>query len=291
MDSETVGGLLVAILGGAGIYKAFLAGRAEQERQDAVWSAAATRVRGELTIIKGSFFRATVRSITLRTGDTRIVVDTTMSGKIEYTRVTGGPVEGLSDLELRISPRSAVGLGRFSKALRLAEVETRYESFDKQMVVQGSPAALVREMFDARLSNYILDVGEGFSITDACVVVAREGLPQDPAPVATMVSFVERIMSRWTAMVEAPRAVAKALDLEPVDREPGVVARGLRRGRQVTLEVRVGEEMLSTVVSFAALSGERIEIVREGIEDIDRVELASALDTALEEDHAAGAYR
>lgn len=291
MDSETVGGLLVAVLGGAGIYKAFLAGRAEQERQDAVWSAAATRVRGELSITKGSFFRATQRSITLRTGDTRILVDTTMRGKVEYTRVTGGPVEGLRDLELRIEPRSAVGLGRFSKALRLAEVETRYESFDRQMVVQGSPPALVREMLDARLSNYILDVGEGFAITDACVVIAREGLPQDPAPIATMVSFVERIMARWMAMVEAPRAVAKALDLERVDHEPGIVARGLRRGRQVTLEVRTGEEMLSTVVSFDALSGERVEIAREGIEDIDCDELASALDAELEEDHAAGAYR
>jgi hypothetical protein len=295
VDHDTIGGLIVVLLGGWGVKKALAAGRAEQEKLDEVWRTAATRVRGEVQIEKGGLFRPPARRIVLRSGDTRILVETVTDvqlggGRSTSTCVTAGPIEGLGDVSMRVAPRSAIGLGRVSKLLRLAEVATKNEAFDAQMRVHGSPVALVREMLDARLSKRVVELGEGFVITDASVVVAREGQPQDAGTIVAMVSFAEEIAARWAEMVEAPRALADALDLERVVGEPGVIGRGIRRGTEVTLEVRVGREALMTVASFEALSGKRVEITREGLA-MDRDDMVRAVDAALESARPAGAYR
>lgn len=295
MDHDTIGGLIVVLLGGWGLKKALAAGRAEQEKQDELWSTAATRVRGEVIIGKGTFFRSPVRRIELRAGDTRIVAETVTeselgAGKTTSTCVTAGPIEGLGDLSMRVVPRGMIALGRVSKRLRLAEVATKQEGFDLQMRVHGSPAALVRELLDARLSRKILELGEGFAIADASIVVPREGVPQDAGTIVAMVRFVEEIAERWAEMVAMPRKLADALDLEHVEGKPGVIARGIRRGREVTLEVRVGRDALSTVVSFEAPSGEPVEVTRDGLV-MDREEMIRAVDAALEAARPAGAYR
>lgn len=295
MDWDAVGILVVAGLGGLGVQRAYAAGRSEQERHDAVWSAAASRMRGELDITKGTFFRAPTRRIDLRSGDLPIAVTSTTErevrgGMVTHTIVTAGPLEALHEVDMRVVPRGLVALGRLSKRLRLAEVSTDDETFDARFRVHGSPAPVVREVLDASLRARILELDDGFQIAGGEIVVLREGLPQDPSTLVAMVAFVETIAARWTQMVAMPHALAAALDLEEVAREPGTIARGARRGRQVTLEVRVGAESLSTVAWFESLSGERVEIAREGLPR-DREEMVRAVDAALDAEHAAGAYR
>ncbi|MBS2014315.1 MAG: hypothetical protein JST00_15620 [Deltaproteobacteria bacterium] len=295
MEWELVGTLIVAGLGALGVQRAYAAGRAEEERLDAVWSAAANRVRGELEVTKGTFFRDPVRRIQLRHGDVPIVVSTTREtalggDKVSYTVVTAGPLEALHDVEMRVEPRGLIALGKVWKRLRLAEVATHDEPFDMEFRVHGSPAAVVRELLDVGLRGALSEVGEGFQISEGRIVVAREGVPRDPSIIVSIVTFVETIAARWARMVELPHTLAEALDLEEVEGEPGIIARGRRRGRTVTLEIRVGPERLSTVVWFESITGERVEVAREGLVS-DREEMVRAVDAAIDAEHGAGAYR
>lgn len=156
---------------------------------------------------------------------------------------------------VRVEPASLIG-----GVLRGAAFETGDASFDRAFRVSGRPSALLAELFDDRTIRLILGVGERFVVKHGALVVERPGETDDAELLVAMMEYTERLASRWYDVLRSPRRAVAGLGLSSLDelaaRPDGLVpiARGIRRGREIMLSVRVGDAALSTVVEVGALA-------------------------------------
>ncbi|HEU4407102.1 MAG TPA: hypothetical protein VFS43_17670 [Polyangiaceae bacterium] len=88
------------------------------------------------------------------------------------------------------------------------------------------------------------------------------GLPEEAAPLVAMVRYGRAVVERWVELARAPAELAAALGLGPVEPRGELanegatrVAQGARRGRELSLSVRLEGARCVTVVSVGVAGG------------------------------------
>ncbi len=245
MDLSAV---IVAIAAAAGLLairsKLMASGKAGEG-----WRRAAEKVSGSLT--------ESPPRIEWRKHGIRLSLSTRREGQ---ERVTSARARVPADPSWRLRVERSGILGGALLGSSSPRFETQDADFDRVWIVSGYPIPLFTELFDDATRRLMLGVGEGFVVQRGALVVERPGETDDADLLVAMMEFTEKLASRWYDVIRSPRRAAAGLGLSSLDgiaaRPDGLVpiARGIRRGREVTLSTRVGDEALSTVVEVGALA-------------------------------------
>jgi len=284
MDGDVVG-LGVMLVGGlVAAWRLITNQQAEAVKVTAAWDAAARRLHANVEGTTSRYGRRVLRGSV--DGKVLLIVAETRNRNNgrgqEYVKVRAGTLMNLAALDMDVAKRGI--LGKIAQKMHVAEVETGDAAFHEELRVTGAPAALARAFLDRMTREHIKDLGEPFTIEGREFVLEREGYPETSEALETMARYAEIMVRRWNVLERAPQRFAAALDFvlaeDRVVLVPGgsvVVATGVRRGREVTMEIHLGDE-LTTRLRF-----DGGEVVLAGIEcnaiDAGR-ELDALIDTA-----------
>jgi hypothetical protein len=173
----------------------------------------------------------------------------------------GALLTSLGEVELHVERRTL--FGALLSRVPAGEVRTGDIAFDRAYRVTGAPRLLVLEVLDHELRKAIVERGQlrdsevEAQVRRQRLVIEQDGHLQRSEDVVALALYGETWARRWNAVASAPAATARRLDLspiqEPVDLSEGtmLVARGLRRGHEVTLSVWRTEDRLATVIGLA----------------------------------------
>lgn len=282
MDGD-IAGLGVVIVGGLSAAYYFVKNqRAAAVKITEAWADAARRLHGNVEGTSSVYGRRTIRAsvdgkVLLIVADTRT---NNRGGGASYVKVRAGTLMNLAELELDVGKRGI--LGKIAQKMHLGEIETGDATFQEEYRVTGHPAPLARAFLDRMTREHIKDLGEPFTIKDREFVLEREGYPETREHLETMARYAEVMVARWNRLERAPQRFAAELDFvlaeDRVILVPGghvVVATGIRRGREVTMEIHLGDE-LTTRLRF-----DGGELVLSGLEP-NAAEASRELDALID---------
>lgn len=280
-------------LGAAALAGLKLLLRGEDPATEKLWETAAQRIGGDLIVVKGSFFRDTVRQISTEVAGVPLTVDTFVESdgktRVYYTRVAAGRLPAAGSTHIACRPRGIVH--KLSKRLGLERSLTGDEAFDETCHVDAEPAAVALAFLDGPTRRLLTTLEEAFTIESGCLTVVRRGLPSEAATLVDMARFVQRLTERWCAVVESVAHLADALGLvcdasfAIPDEGDAVVARGLRRAHTATLLLRVSKQGVETVVKL-----DDMEIAFEGLTP-GVEEVVMSVDAAADRHASTSSYR
>ena len=232
-------------------------GRQDDARVDEVWSAAAREVGGVLRESSSpAICRRTPSGVELL-AETFSEYDPSKQRAVTYTRVRTSALAGMRGARFRVWPHGS--LGKVQRHLGLAPGTTGDAGFDEAFSATGSPRSVCVAYLDATTRRFLLDAKEGFVFQDETLRVVREGTPSKASTLVEMFHFAAQLQERWTELVSGPVRLAEALaldvstvvDIGVTSGTNVVFARGLRRGREVTLALFVSDARLLTIVTCA----------------------------------------
>lgn len=252
MDVE--GGLLLAgLAAGAALFRRWILRRASVE-EDRTWAEAARRVGGELIPAPRSFFASGAPSIRWTTGGVELVAEVLQrwnGREREVTTRVRCALRTAPSWSVEVAPRGL--LRQATRRLGVAAPSTGDAPFDDAFTLDAEPACLGVEYLDAATRREIQAVGEAFRIEAGVLTIEVEGRPGGEEPLVAMLRYGAHLAARWAALLDGPHVAAARLGLALVadaplgDREV-VVARGERRSHALTLALRVGPDLVTTVV-------------------------------------------
>lgn len=289
------------VVAGIAVYGAydFVVKRRRETARDLAWRAAAIRLDATAAVEPRTFFRDAGRSMRLTVAGApatlRAFTRKAVKSSVLVTSLEIGPVEGFGTVGMHVTPRSLVG--RVARSLGVGGRPIGDARFQDAVQVTGQPHAVLASLFDHRLCDHVLELREPLEMDHGRLIIETDGHAEDADLLVGMVRYARPIVRRCREMIAAPVRVADALGLEhrqapfdlAFDETANPIARGLRRGKQLTLSVRQTEERLVSVVTIdkTADEGGPVELVFDL--EPNHEELVFAVDAALDASH--GAYR
>ncbi len=276
--------LALVTVGGLALARAIQSNKSRERRLDVVWERAATRLAGEVSTTAGPMFGPATRRIHLTVDGTPISIAAVMEGggrnSREMTKCQA-ILSGLEEVDMQVGPRSA--LDSITRMFTARETPTGDTWFDERFRATGRPEPLVRALLDAKLRNRIRSVGEEVTISGRTLLIERRGHPNDASAIIEMARYAEAFVDRWNDLAREPARIAQKLGLvatEPIatlfEGKAVVIARGLRRGREVTMSLVLGPRGIFTTLGFDA-AGDDFSVER-GDEDEDEVRVEGSVD-------------
>jgi hypothetical protein len=225
------------------------------------WADAAALLSGTYAVSRSG--NATLR---MEVGETEIVVESLGPAERGFGFGNQGRITRLSarltalgEVELRVERRT--GVGALLSRMPAGGIRTGDIAFDRAYRVTGAPRLLVLEVLDHELRKAIVERGQlGWDVEAQVehqrLVIELEGHPAHSEHVVALARYGEVWARRWNAVAEAAARAARGLGLSPIEESVDlsvgtmVVARGLRRGHEVTLSVWRTEDRLATVIGL-----------------------------------------
>lgn len=282
---------LVVLGGGAfAVWHLITTNKADADRIDAEWNAAARLLHGNASGARHDNDRRTLRA-SLDGKVLLIVAERTSGsdGEKTHVKLTSGTLRGLaSPFKLHIARRGI--LGKVAQRLRVVEVDTGDRRFHEEIRVTGNPLPLAAALLDRRTREQIRAVAEAIAIDDGEVTIERDDYPETSETLVSMAQYAGILVERWNRLERAPARLAEGLGLALTDARVAlhgtdtIVARGMRRGQEVTMSIHLAET-LETRLSF----GEE-ELSFPGLE-LELGTVTTALDERLAVAPRTGGYR
>lgn len=260
--------LMLAVVCGGAVAVKVLSSRGDPEG-DAVWTAAARRVGGEVVIGPARLFLPVRRELHLTVDGIPLRVSTQLKSEgkhgVPFTRLVAGPLPASEGVRIHCAKRDLVH--QVTKRLGLGELPTGHSDFDDKVHVGGSPASIVFAYLDGPTRGRVVDSDVGFDIDDRTLTVELEGLPDDAGLLVSLTRFGERLVQRWSALLASSERLAAHLDLSVEERfqlaANRPIASGVHRARLTRLTPRVDGDRAMMVLSFAEPTGEEWAMERD----------------------------